>query len=332
MVSQTYPLGALATVFGGTGFVGRQIVRTLAQNGFRVRAAVRNPNLAGYLMPAGGVGQVTAVQANLRYPESIAAVLRGADVVVNAAGVKIENGRQTFEAVHAFGAGEVAKAAAKAGVRALIHISGLGADAASSSIYVASKARGEDAVRAAFPAATILQPSVIFGPGDDLLNRFGELARIAPVLPLPGGGATKLQPVFVGDVAQAAFAVLDSVAAAGRTYELGGPDVMTLREIAEYVLKITERRRILVTLPFPAANALASLTLLARTLTLGKLPSFLVTTRDQVELLRHDNVVSAAAVADKRDLAGLGVAPRTLDVVAPAYLERYRKSGQFALA
>ncbi len=331
MVSETYPLGALATVFGGTGFVGRQIVRTLAHKGFRVRAAVRNPNLGGYLMPAGGVGQINAVQANLRYPESIAAAVRGADIVVNAAGVKIESGRQSFEAVHAFGASEVAKAAAKAGARALIHVSGLGADVDSPSSYVASKARGEEAVRASFPNATILQPSVIFGPGDDLLNRFGELARIAPVLPLPGGGTTKLQPVFVGDVASAALAALDD-RAAGRSYELGGPEVMTLREIAEYVLKITERRRLLATLPFPTANVFASLTMLGRTLTLGKLPGFLVTTHDQIELLRHDNVVSAAAVAEKRDLAGLGIVPRAIDVVAPAYLERYRKSGQFALA
>ena len=322
----------LAVVFGGSGFVGRYIVRALALKGFRVRAAVRNPNLAGFLQQAGAVGQVTAVQANLRYPESIAAAMRGADVAVNAAGVKIEGGRQTFDAVHAFGSGEIAKAATARGLRAVIHVSGLGADSRSASPYVASKGAAEEAVRAAFPAATFLRPSVVFGPEDDFLNRFAALARMAPVLPVFGGGATKLQPVYVGDIAAAALAALDGDDAAGRTYELGGPEVLTLRELMAYVLTVTQRRRLLAPLPFPVARAMASATHLASVLTLGKFPKALTTTADQVDLLKSDNVVSAAAISEGRDLAGLGVAPRALDSVAPAYLARYRKTGQFAAA
>ena len=323
------PHGGLATVFGGTGFVGRHIVRALAQAGWRVRAAVRNPNIAGYLVPAGGVGQVCAVQANVRYPGSVAAALRGADVAINASGVSVEAGRQSFEAVNVFGSGEIGKAAAQAGLSALVHISGIGADSNSSSRYIASKGRAEEAIRAAFPLATILRPSVVFGPEDDVVNRFAALARMMPVLPLFGGGAAKLQPVYVGDVAAAVVKTLAGAQAAGRTYELGGPDVMSLRELAVYVLTTTGRNRGLVPVPFPVARVIARITQIAGAVTLGKFPKALTTSPDQIELLRHDNVVSGEAIADHRDLAGLGVAARALDSVAPAYLARYRKTGQF---
>jgi uncharacterized protein YbjT (DUF2867 family) len=324
--------GGLATVFGGTGFVGRHIVRALAQAGWRVRAAVRNPNIAGYLVPAGGVGQVCAVQANVRYPDSVAAALRGADVAINASGVAMEARRQSYEAVNVFGSSEIGKAAAHAGLSALVHVSGIGADAESSSRYIASKGRAEEAIRAAFPATTILRPSVVFGPEDDVVNRFAALARMMPLLPLFGGGASKLQPVYVGDVAAAVVNVLANASAAGRTYELGGPEVMTLRELAAYVVATTGRRRFLAPVPFPVARTLASMTQIASAVTLGKFPRTLTTSPDQIELLRHDNIVSPEAIADHRDLAGLSVAPRALDSIAPAYLARYRKTGQFDAA
>jgi len=323
-------IGGVATVFGGSGFLGRHIVRALARRGWRVRAAVRRPNLAGFLQPDGGVGQVQAVQANLRYPESIAAALRGADVAVNAAGIARQSGRQNFEAVHVFGAEEVARAAARLSVARLIHVSGIGADAQSHSPYIASKGKGEAAAAAAFPATTIVRPSVVFGPEDDFLNRFAALACVLPVLPLFGGGDTRLQPVFVGDVALAAANAVANDSTAGKIYELGGTEVFTLREIVEFVLATIGRRRILAPLPFPVARLLALGTEIASAATFGKFPAMLTTTRDQIELLRRANVVSPAAIAEKRDLAGLGVAARGLEALAPVFLSRFRKSGQYA--
>jgi len=320
----------LATVFGGSGFVGRHIVRALARDGWRIRVAVRRPDLAGFLRPLGVVGQIELVQANLRYPDSIAAALEDADAVVNAAGIQRQGGRQTYEAVHAAGAGAIARAAAAAGIDKLVHVSGVGADARSPNAYIASKGSGEAAVREASPTAVILQPSVIFGPEDDFLNRFGALARALPALPLFGGGATKLQPVFVGDVALAALAVIGDPRAAGRTYELGGPEVLTLREIATLTLRIVERRRALVPLPFALARLVAWSTEIASTLSLGAFPATLTTTRDQVELLRHDNVVSAAAIAEGRTLRELGVSAQGVEAAAPSYLYRFRKTGQYA--
>ena len=319
------PLDAdrLATVFGGSGFVGRHIVRALARDGWRIRAAVRRPDLAGFLRPLGVVGQIELVQANLRYPESIVAAVEDADAVVNAAGIQRQGGRQTYEAVHAAGAGAIARAATAAGIDKLVHVSGVGADARSPNPYIASKGRGESAVREAAPAAIILRPSVVFGPEDDFLNRF-------PALPLFGGGATKLQPVFVGDVALAALAVIGDASAAGRTYELGGPEVLTLREIAALTLRIVERRRALVPLPFALARIVAWSTEVASTLSLGAFPAMLTTTRDQVELLRHDNVVSAAAIAQGRTLRELAISPQGIEAAAPSYLYRFRKTGQYA--
>jgi NADH dehydrogenase len=329
MAEFTWDSDRLAVVFGGSGFVGRHVVRALARKGWRVRAAVRRPDLAGFLQPLGAVGQIQAVQANLRYPQSIAAAVEGADVVVNAAGVKSESGRQSYEAVHVFGADEVARAASAAGVRALVLISGLGADSTSANPYIASKGKGEDATRAAFPGATILRPSVVFGPEDEFFNRFATLARALPVLPLFGGGATRLQPVFVGDVAAAAMRALDLPATAGKTYELGGPEVLTLRETVELVLRIVERRRGVIGLPFGVSRALAHATEIARDLSFGLFPAVLTTTRDQIELLRADNVVSAAALSEGRTLAAFGIDPQGVEAIAPGYLRRFRKTGQY---
>ena len=319
----------LAIVFGGSGFVGRHIVRALARDGWRIRVAVRRPDLAGFLRPLGVVGQIEPVQANLRDPDSVAAALEGADAVVNATGIQRQSGRQTYEAVHAAGAGAIARAAAAAGIGRLVHVSGVGADPRALNPYIASKGRGEAAVREASPAAVILRPSVIFGPEDDFLNRFGALARALPALPLFGGGATKLQPVFVGDVALAARAVIGDAGAAGRTYELGGPEILTLREIAALTLRIVERRRALVPLPFALARLVAWSTEVASTLSLGRFPKTLTTTRDQVELLRHDNVVSAAAIAEGRTLRELAIIPQGIEAIAPSYLYRFRKTGQY---
>jgi NADH dehydrogenase len=270
------------------------------------------------------------VQANLRYPESIKAAIEGADAVVNAAGVKRQSGKQTYDAVHVFGAGEIARAASAAGVGALVHISGIGADAAAKNPYIASKGRGEAATREAFPDAVVLRPSVVFGPEDEFFNRFAALARFLPILPLFGGGATKLQPVFAGDVALAAARALDGVAAAGRTYELGGPEAMTLREAVERTLRIVDRRRALVGLPFGVSRLIARSPEIASALSLGRFPKALTTTRDQIELLRTDNVVSAAAIAEGRTLRELGVAAQGVEAIAPAYLYRFRKTGQYA--
>jgi len=319
----------LATVFGGSGFVGRHIVQALARDGWRVLAAVRRPDLAGFLRPLGAVGQIELVQANLRYPESVAAAVAGADLVVNAVGVKRQTGRQTYDAVHVSGAAAVAQAATAAGIDKLVHISGIGADARSPNAYVASKGFGEAATLEAAPSAIILRPSVLFGPEDDFLNRFGALARGLPVLPLFGGGETRLQPTFVGDVAQAALAAIANPAAAGRVYELGGPEILTLRQIVELTLHIVERRRGLVALPFPVARLLAWSTEVASALSFGKFPQSLTTTRDEVELLRGDNVVSAAAIAEGRTFHDLGVNAQAIEAIAPSYLYRFRKTGQY---
>jgi NADH dehydrogenase len=322
----------LVTVFGGSGFIGRYVVRELARRGWRVRVAVRRPDLAGFLQPLGDVGQIHAVQANLRYPASIASALIGADAAINLVGIQSQRGRQNFEAVHVFGAREVARAAVTHGVGALIHGSGVGADSSSPSPYVASKGRGEEAVREIFPGAVILRPSVVFGPEDDFFNRFAVLARSLPALPLFGGGETKIQPVYVGDVADATANALEGRAKPGETYELGGPETMTLREIVAFVCRTTGRHPALVGLPFGLARIMAQGTEIASALSFGTFPKALVTTRDQVELLRHDNLVSPEAVAQGRTLQGLGVAAQGVDAIAPAYLYRFRKTGQYASA
>lgn len=330
MTEPPYVSPRIVTVFGGSGFIGRHVVQALARRGWRVRAAVRRPALAGFLQPLGDVGQVTAVQANVRYPHSVAAALRGAQAVINLVGVRIERGEESFEAAHVAGARDVARAAAEHGVGALVHVSGIGADPQSSSRYVAGKGRGEAAVREAFPGAVILRPSVVFGPEDDFLNRFATLARLLPALPLFGGGETRMQPVFVGDVAEAAALAVEGRARPGSTYELGGPAIVTLREIVDFVRRETGRRPALIGLPFGLAAAMAQLTEIASAVSLGAFPQALVTTRTQVELLRHDNVVSAEAVAQGRTLQGLGLEPQGFEAIAPEWLYRFRKTGQYA--
>ncbi len=244
----------LVTVFGGSGFLGRNVVRALAKRDYRIRVAVRRPELAGYLQPLGKVGQIHAVQANLRYPASVEAAMRDSHVAINLVGILAEGGAQTFDAVQGKGAETVAQAAAAVGAR-MVHVSAIGADENSPSRYARAKAAGEKAVRAAIPSATILRPSVVFGPEDQFTNRFAALARMSPALPLIGGGVTKMQPVYVGDVATAVADAVDGKAKAGATYELGGPEVLTMREIMEIILAITGRDRMLVSLPFGLAKS-----------------------------------------------------------------------------
>ena len=313
--------GKLVTVFGGSGFVGRYVVRALAARGYRVRAACRRPDLAGQLQPYGVVGQIMPVQANLRpkYRWSVERAVEGADAVVNCVGILAESGRQTFDQVQARGAAVVAEAARAAGVARFVQVSAIGADPASASVYARTKAAGEAAVLAAYPDATIVRPSVMFGQDDDFFNKFADLARLLPVLPLIGGGGTKFQPAYVVDVAEAIARAVDGTIAAG-TYELGGPEVKTFRECLELVLAQTHRSRPFVEIPFGVARLQAKL--------LQMLPGKLLT-EDQVELLKHDNVVSAEATASGRTLEGIGIRPATLEAILPSYLWRFRPAGQF---
>jgi uncharacterized protein YbjT (DUF2867 family) len=319
------PLETLVTVFGGSGFLGRHVVRALAQLGYRVRVAVRRPELAGFLQPLGRVGQIHAVQANLRYPASVEAAARDADVVINLVGILFERGKQRFDAVQAFGAEAVALAAANFGAR-LIHVSAIGVDENSTSHYARAKAMGEKLVRAAVPASVILRPSILFGPEDDFFNKFAAIARLSLALPLIGGGHTRFQPVFAGDVASAVVAAMEGRALDGATYELGGPEVKTFKQLMELVLAITERKRLLLPIPFALAKLQASMLQLMPNPLLSK-P---LLTPDQVELLRGDNVVSDAAKREGRTLEALGIAPVAMATIVPGYLARFRKAGQFA--
>ncbi len=311
----------LVTVFGGSGFLGRYVVRALAKRDYRIRVGVRRPELAGHLQPLGKVGQIHAVQVNLRHPASVRAAMRGSDVAVNLVGILTKSGRQTFDAVVAKGAATVAETAAAAGAR-LVHVSAIGADPASASAYARAKASGEKAVLAAVPSATILRPSVMFGPEDQFANRFAALALMSPMLPLIGGGATRMQPVYVGDVAAAVADAIDGRTKAGAVYELGGPEVLSMREIMQIILRVIERERMLVPLPFAIARLKAMFLQFA--------PGPLKLTPDQVALLRTDNVVSNTATAAGLTLQGLGIAPDSMEAVVPQYLWRFRKAGQFA--
>jgi len=299
--------------------LGRSVVRALCKRDYRVRVAVRRPELAGYLQPLGRVGQVHTVQANLRYPASVEAALRDSHIVINLVGVLTEAGAQTFDAVQAKGAETVAKAAAAAGAQ-LVHVSAIGADAESPSRYARAKAAGEAAVLAAVPSATIFRPSVMFGPEDQFTNRFAALARMSPVLPLIGG-STRMQPVYVGDVATAIANAADGKARTGATYERGGPEVLTMREIIQTILDITDRKRMLISLPFGLARFQAHFLQFA--------PGAFKLTSDQVTLLERDNVVSEAAKAAGLTLEGLGITPDSLEAIAPQYLWRFRAAGQF---
>jgi uncharacterized protein YbjT (DUF2867 family) len=324
-----YPSNRLITVFGGSGFIGRHIVRALVKRGWRVRVAVRRPDLAFFLQPIGTVGQITAVQANLRYPDSVEAVLTGAEAAINVVGIGAQRGAQTFDAVHVEGARTIAKLTQARGIP-LVHVSGIGADASSASPYIASKGLAERAVRAEAPAAVILRPSIVFGPEDKFFSRFGFLARYSLALPLFGGGATKLQPVYVGDVAQAVIRALDGAAKSGATYELGGPEQMTLEEVIAFVLRTTGRHRLLVNVPFGVASMFAGVTEFAARISLGFFPKALTTTRDQIALLKRDNVVSSEALSGGLTFAGLGLTPEGMEAIAPGYLYRFRRTGQFA--
>ena len=319
----------LITVFGGAGFLGRHVVRALAQRGWRIRVASRRPDLAIHVLTTGRVGQVNAMQANLRYPASVAAALRGADACVNLVGILAEGGRQNFEAVHTFGTRAVVTAAKEAGITRVAHVSAIGADPDGAALYARSKGRAEAIVRETVPEAVILRPSILFGPEDDFFNRFAAMARIAPVLPLMGGGATRFQPAFVGDVAEAVARAVSGEATPGATYELGGPAVRSFKELMEFVCRVTGRNRALVSIPFGAARLPARLTEIASGLLLGAFPKMLVMTPDQLTMLRSDNVVSAAAQAEGRTLQGLGIEPVAMETIVPTYLYRFRKTGQF---
>ncbi len=310
----------LVTVIGGSGFVGRQLVRALAKRGYRIRVACRRPDLALQVMPSGTPGQIALVQANIRYPQSLVAVCEGAYAVVNLVGVLNSSGAQTFDAVHAFGAQACAHAARQAGAEVFVQMSALGADSNSASAYAVSKAEGERRAISEFPSTQIVRPSIIFGSEDNFFNQFGGMARFSPVLPLIGGGTTTFQPVFVGDVADAIATLIDRGAAPPRVYDLGGTEKISFRGILEYVLHVTQRKRLFVPLPWPVAKTIANIT--------GFLPKAPLTS-DQVALLRNDNVVSDAAVADKRTLEGLGVKPNSFRTIVPGYLYRYRAAGQF---
>lgn len=312
----------LVTVFGGSGFIGTQVVRALAKQGLRVRVAVRQPHIAYDMRLMGDVGQVDVVQANIRNEASVRRAVEGAQGVINLVGILYETGRQKFEAVHVEGARNVAAIAREAGVGRLIHMSALGADPASSSKYFASKAAGEAAVREAFPDAVIVRPSFAFGPGDDFFNKFATMATISPALPLVGGGRTRCQPVFVADLAKALAAAVISPEAAGRTYELGGPTVMTMREVMEVVLEQTDRRRALVPLPFGVASVIGKLCAPIALFT----PVAPPLTGDQVEMLKVDNVTTPGAPG----LAELGITPTPVEAITPTYLYRFRRGGQFA--
>jgi uncharacterized protein YbjT (DUF2867 family) len=306
----------LVTIFGGTGFLGRHTVRALAKVGWRIKVAARRPARGFFLRPLGQVGQIDFVKCDIADKDQVAAALAGSDAVINLCGILFQSG-QSFEDVQAHGAANIAEAAAAAGVSSLVHVSAIGADKDSDSTYAQTKAQGEAAVRAAFPAATILRPSIVFGPEDDFFNRFAAMARMSPVLPLVGGGKTRFQPVFVGDVAAAIVAALGSDAAKGATYELGGPTVYSFRQLLEIILQQTGRKRLLAPLPFGLASFQAFFLQL-----LPKPPL----TPDQVRLLRRDNVVTDGA----RTLADLGITPNSVEAEVPAYLWRYRAKGQYA--
>ncbi len=316
--------GKLVTVFGGSGFVGRHTVRALAKDGWRIRAASRRPDLAGHLQPMGGVGQIMPVQANLRYADSVARAVEGADAVVCCVGILAPSGRQSFDALHAGGARAVAKAARAAGVSRLVHVSAIGADARSPSRYARTKAEGEMAVLEECPSSIVVRPSIVFGPEDEFFNRFAAMAQIAPMLPLIGGGRTKFQPVFVGDVASSITRALSGAGKPGTVYELGGPEVASFRQLLDRTQEWSGRSRPYFPMPFWLAKLGAILS--------WPLPnSIRPLTYDQVRLLQLDNVVSEAAEQEGRTLAGLGVAhPQMMGAVVPLYLERFRPKGQFS--
>jgi len=298
------------TIFGGSGFVGRYLVQKFAQNGDLIRVAVRNPVAARFLQPLGEVGQISPLQASVLSSDEVSRAMEGSDVVINLVGILYEKGRQTFEALHVEGASRIAEQAKELGVSTLLHMSALGAHPDSRSRYASTKARGEEAVLGHFPEATLFRPSVIFGSEDSFLNRFAQMALISPFLPLVGGGKTRFQPVYVGDVAECFFKASFKKEARGMIYELGGPSVYTFKELMTYVLKTIHRKRLLLPIPFGLAKGIGFFTQLL------PVPPL---TPDQVELLKTDTVVSPQAFTMKN----LGIYPKALEALAPLYLERY---------
>jgi NADH dehydrogenase len=314
----------LVTVFGGGGFLGRHTVRALARQGHRIRVAVRRPHLIPELRVMGDVGQIELVQANIRNADSVARALEGTTAVVNLVGVLYASGKQTFEAVQAEGPATIATLAARHGVTRFVQMSAIGADPKSSAAYGRSKAAGEAAVRAAIPGATVLRPSIVFGPEDDFFNRFAAMAAVSPVLPLIGGGKSRFQPVYVADVAAAIVAVLANPALAGATYELGGPTVYSFRQLLELIVRETGRHPALVPVPWPMAALIGTV----GDVQAAVLPIPPVLTSDQVRLLRSDNVVAAGSPG----LADLGITATPVESIVPSYLWRFRPGGQFAEA
>ena len=304
---------SVATVFGGSGFIGRHVVKRLAEAGHVVRVAVRDTERARQLFPMGAVGQIVPLYASVSDRGHVERAVEGAEWVVNLVGILAERRPGDFQRIQAEGPGLIGAAAAAAGVARLVHVSAIGADPAAQSLYARSKGQGEQALRAAFPAATILRPSVVFGPEDKFFNRFGALAALSPVMPVIAG-ATRMQPVYVGDVADAAMAALRRADAAGRTYELGGPVVLTFREILAWILAQTGRHRPLVAVPMRLARLQAAV--------LERLPGRMLT-RDQLLLLERDNVVAPDALT----LGDLGLTPTPVDLVVPQYLQRFRRGG-----
>lgn len=314
-------MSKLVTIFGGSGFVGRYIARRMAKEGWRVRVATRRPNEAMFVKPYGAVGQVEPVFCNIRDDASVDAVMAGADAIVNCVGILAKDGKNTFDSIQAEGAGRVARLAAARGISRMVHISAIGANAASDSDYARTKAEGEAAVLASMPDAVILRPSIIFGPEDGFFNRFASMTRFGPVLPVVGAD-TRFQPVYVDDVARAAVAGVLGQAEAG-VYELGGPDVDTFRELMQQMLHVIRRRRLILNIPFPIAHIMALGFDVANAASFGLIPAQI--TRDQVRNLANDNIVSDGA----RGFAELGIRPTSLEAVLPEYLWRFRPSGQY---
>lgn len=302
-------------IFGASGFIGRYVVRDLARGGAVIAACARHASRAGFLRPMGDVGQIAPLSANLGDERALAAVVAGADTVVNLVGILYERGKQRFDLAHHYGPGQLAAAAKSAGVKRFVHVSALAADENSSAAYARSKAEGEAAVRAAFPGTIILRPSLVFGPEDDFFNRFAAMARFSPVLPLIGGGATKFQPVYVGDVAAAIAAALARDDTEGKTYTLAGPAIFTMRQLFELILHVIGRKRLLMSMPFGLAALEAFF--------LEWLPRPPLT-RDQVRLLRHDSIATVGAPG----LAELGITPTALELILPTYLDRFRRIGR----
>ena len=303
-------------VLGGSGFIGRYVVQRLAAQGAVVAVGCRHAEEAKFLKPMGDVGQIATLNLDIGREELLRAFLAGNEGLVNCVGILSERGAQRFDRIHHEGPARLARLAREAGVERFVHLSAIGADPRSASRYEKSKGEGEQAVRDAFPTATILRPSVVFGPEDQFFNRLAQMAMLSPLVPLIGGGATEFQPVYVGDVADAVVRALADPAAAGRTYELGGPKTYSLRELTELVLEQTRRKRLLIDLPFGLAAVQARL--------MSILPSPPLTP-DQVEMLKHDNVVAPGALG----LAALGIAPTAVEAILPTYLDRFRRGGWY---